>query len=328
LLRIDLLPGHFAAARAARATLVLMVIALLVTILGCFAFLTMKKAELAKVQKEYEEAHRQAEVVRGIEKDAQAKEALAAPVDAKVSFIEDADDCGEQWLDAFEKVNRYIYAQARVTAIRIQAPNAVHFEVDVPDTTACGRFVLNLIRCPDISNIRIGGSPPSGPGIGPNARASGGGGAMPGAMPGMMGMGEPGMGMGGGMPGPEMGGMPGPPGMMGGGGGGPTAVSRAGGPIHLSVDANLAKALSTPVPGGGAAAGAGGMPGAPAGGMPGMPGMPGAGMSGIPAGEPPGAGAPAGPAGPPSGVGSKAGGAGGEEGGGGGLGKRREVDTE
>ena len=67
---------------------------------------------------------------------------------------------GEPYWDAFDKVNRYIYARAQVLRFSIQPPNRVHFEVEIPDTTTCGRFVLNLIRCPDISNIRFGGGHP------------------------------------------------------------------------------------------------------------------------------------------------------------------------
>jgi len=318
LLKIDLLPSHFAAARAAKSMLVVMVLVLLLTILGCFGMLMMKNSELAQVTREHEDWKQKADEVRGLETKAGAKEALAAPIDAKVTFIEDADGCGEQWFDALEKVNRYIYAQARVTAISIRAPNIVHFEVDVPDTTACGRFVLNLIRCPDISGIRVGGAPPSGEGIGPNARASGGGGGA--AMGGMPGMGEPGMG---GMPGGPPGGMPGGPGMgmmPGMGGGAPSAgASTAAGPIHLSVDATLNAPLSTPAPGGGAAGAAPGGMGAMGGAMPGMAGgMPGMAGPGGPTSTPPGAGPPgAGPpgAGPPGGP---KGGGGGDDGGGGG----------
>jgi hypothetical protein len=324
LLKIDLLPGHFAAARAAKSMLFVMVAVLLLTILGCFGMLMMKKSELAKVTQERDAAKSKADEVRGIEADAQAKEGLAAPIDAKVTFIEDADGCGEQWWDALDKVNRYIYAQAKVTTIRITPPNAVHFEVDVPDTTSCGRFVLNLIRCPDITGIRIGGAPPGGEGIGPNARASGGGGGamggmaeggmggpMAGGMPGAPGAGPPG-----GMGGPMMGG-----GMPGMGGGAPAGGgSAAGGPIHLSVDATLTTALTTPAPGGGAAAAAGGMPG----GAPGGGGMMGGGMTGAPGGSMmgpgggmPGAGGGGGAApGPPAGGGEGGGGIGSKAGGG------------
>ena len=308
MLRIDLLPGHFAAARAAKSLLILMVIALLICILACFGFLTMRKSVLATRIQERDEAKRKADEVRQIESEAQAMEALAAPVDAKVSFIEDADGCGEQWWAAYEKVNRYIYAQAQLTGIRIQAPNAVHFEVNLPDTTSVGRFVLNLIRCPDISNIKVGGAPPPGPGVGPGAGAGGGGGG------GAMGGGAPGggpraMSAGAGAGGPEMGmmgGMGGEMGMMGGGAPAPSAS--AAGAIHLSIDASLNQPLSTPAPGGGAAAAPGGMGGG-AGGMP-AGGMPSMGMM-APGGGAPGAGPPAGGAakgGAPKGGGAPEGG--------------------
>ncbi len=274
MLRIDLLPEHFAAARAAKAWLVLMVLLLLASVVGCFGWLMVTKNRLATVEAEYEDWHKKAEVVRGLEKKAGELETLAAPIDAKVEFIEAADESGEPYWDAFDKVNRYVYARARVLRFSIQPPNRVHFEVEIPDTTTCGRFVLNLIRCPDISNIRFGGSIPAGPAVGPNATGGGGGMSM-------------GMGMGmEGMPG-EMSGMGGMPPMMGGGGmpsGGGGGTARAGGPIQLSVDADLKETINTPQPGGG---GGGGAPGPPGGGgmEPGM--MPGMGpVAGGPGMEP------------------------------------------
>ncbi len=309
MLKIDLLPEHFAAARAAKAVLLLMIVLLLATILGCFGVLMLKKRELGRVTQERDKAKAEAAEVDELEKQAKAKEDLAAPIGAKVTFIEDADGCGEQWFAAFDKVNRYIYARARVTSFTIEAPNQVHFVAELPDTTSVGRFILNLVRCPDISGIRIGGSPPAGPAVGPAGGAAAPAGAGAG-MAGAMGMGAPGgppeMGGMGGMP---PGGMPGAPGMeggMAGMGGGPPAAggSRAGGPIVLTVDATLKEGLATPAPGGGAPAAAGGMPGA-GGGMPGMmgggmPGAPGAsGMMAPPGGSgPPGGGAPA--PGPPA----------------------------
>jgi hypothetical protein len=247
LLRIDLLPEHFAAARAAKAWLFLMVLLLLASIVGCFGWLMMTKGKLAAVQAEYEEWHAKAEEVRQLEQEAGSLETLAAPTGAKVSFIEEADASGEPYWAAFDKVNRYIYARAQVLSFSIQPPNRAHFEVEVPDTTTCGRFVLNLIRCPDISNIRFGGSIPGGPAVGPNAAGGVGGGGMDMGME-MGGM-APGMGMPGEMPGME--GMP----SMGGGMGAPSGggVARAGGPIRLTVDADLRETIATPQPGGGAA---------------------------------------------------------------------------
>ncbi len=270
MLRIDLLPEHFAAARAAKAWLFLMVLLLLASAAGCFGWLMMTKGRLAAVQAEYDDWHQKAEAVRALERKAGELETLAAPIDAKVEFIEAADASGEPYWNAFDKVNRYIYARAHVFRFSIQPPNRVHFEVEIPDTTTCGRFVLNLIRCPDISNIRFGGSIPAGPGVGPAAGA-GGGGAMG------MGMMGPEMGMEG-MPGEMSGMMEGMPPMMGGSGmpaGGGGGRGRAGGPIQLSVDAELKEAISTPQPGGGGAAPA--APGGP-GMMPGGPMMMGEGM--------------------------------------------------
>jgi hypothetical protein len=315
LLRIDLLPEHFAQARAAKAWMVFMAILLAVAVLGCFGFFAMEKSALASVQADYAKWDADAKKVEATEAKAKELEDLAAPIGAKVSFIEEADKSGEQFWNAFDKVNRYIYAKAQMKSFSITPPSSVSFDVELPDTTSVGRFVLNLIRCPDITSISFGGSVPAGQGVGPGAGAApaAGGAGGPG-MPGMAGApgGMPGMpgGMPGGAPGGMPGGMPagGPGGMPGMGAPAPSAGGApAGGPIHLTVTAQLTKPITVPALAGGAAAGPGG---------PGMPGMPGAPGTGPPGAGPPGAG----PAGgvPKAGSRAKAGGGGEDSGGGGG----------
>jgi hypothetical protein len=263
--------------------LVVAIIVLAVTVVGCLGVLLKQRSALAAVQTDLAKWDTEAKKVEAIEAETASINALAAPTDAKVKFIEDADASGEQFWDAFDKVNRYVYAKARMLDFTITPPTQVTFDVEVPDTTTVGRFVLNLIRCPDITSVNFGGTIPSGPAVGPA-----GGTAAPSTGAGVpMGAGPRGMA---GMPG----GMPGGAGRGGGGAAaGGRAAAAASGPIRLAVTAQLVKPISIPAPGGGApAAGgpaAGGMPGGmPGGGMPGGRGMPsmGGAMPGGAAGAP------------------------------------------
>jgi hypothetical protein len=298
LLRIDLLPEHFAQARAARAWLVFMVVLLLVVVAANFLFLTMKKSQLAAVKADLAKWDAEARQVEAIETEVANLKALAAPIDSKVNFIEQADSSGEQYWAAFDKVNRYIYAKARMLQFSITPPSTVSFQVEVPDTTSVGRFVLNLIRCPDITNTNFGGTIPSGPGVGGAAGAAAPAGGGAGAGPPMgMGMGS----MGGGAPGGMMG-MPG----MGGGAPGGGAAAGASGPIILTVSAQLTSPITVPQPGGGAPAAAAG--GAAGGGMGSMMGG-GGGMGSMMGGSMGGGKMGGGMAGPPPGGPGGAGGA-------------------
>ena len=283
MLKIDLLPGHFAAARNAKLCLVGMVVLLLISTIGCMGWMMAAKKDRDATIASHDEWKKKADHVRDLGKQADDLEAEAAPIDGKVRFVEDADGSGEAYWAEWDKVNRYIFARAQVLDMQVQPPNSISFNVEVPDTTSVGRFILNIIRCPDISNVRVTGSVPGGPDVGPAGGGGGGGG-------GGMGMGMMGPGGGGMMGGMEGPGMMGGPGMMmggpgGGGGGGGGGTATVGGPITLRVSAQLTESIDEPSPDAGGAAAAGG-------GAPGMGGMGGMG-GGMPAGG--------GGAGPPQG---------------------------
>ncbi|MCK4324097.1 MAG: hypothetical protein KAW89_06165, partial [Armatimonadetes bacterium] len=207
--------------------------------------------------------------------------------------------------DRFHSINKYIWAEPqmpRMSSFSITGGSSVQFTVRVQGTAGVGRFLLNLLRCPDLTGISYSGVPG-----GRSIAASGAGAVTTGGAPGMPGpgrLGPPGMpggvarpgGMGPvGMPGA----MPGPPGLPGA-----VATPQAAGvepgspnePITLQISATLTKPITTPIPpGGGMAAGGMGMGGPMMGpGMMGPGGMPmGPGMMG------PG-GMPMGPGGPPA----------------------------
>ncbi|MCX7599081.1 MAG: hypothetical protein N2512_09475 [Armatimonadetes bacterium] len=253
MLRIDLLPKSFRIARLNK----LMLVGLLV-VLGLVAAYWLQtgatiNAQIADTERQIASVRDAANQYDQTMAELGDKQAELQPIADKVKFVEDADKSGEIYWELYHKLKRYIWAQARMETFRISPPNACSFTVQVTGTTQYARFLLNLLRCPDLTITSFTvlsagrGVPSAGqpePGMWPTARgkvvtgeqqaaparAGGAGGGVPG-------MGPVGMG------GPGMGGMPGPGGpMMGGGPGGP--------------------------PGG--APGMGGMPG---GGPPGMGGM-------------------------------------------------------
>jgi len=298
LLRIDLLPRTFEIARRNKVVMAVMVLALILALAG-WGFAVVKiRSDIARTQQEYDAAHAEAEKVRAIEKETQAKQAELAPIAAKVDFVSQADRCGEQFWDRFYSISQYIPENAQLTRISITPPNSVNFSVIVGDTTECARFVLNLIKCPALSEVSISGLPAglSIRGVGSaggratfRAQAGAAEAAMPGAEAEMPAAEAPGMG---------------PGGLAGGPG---AAVTRPGGPeeIRLEIAGVLAQSVSEPAPPGAGAAPAAG-PGGPGVGPEMAPGA----ETGaeIPAGEGPGA-----PAGEGAGAGVEEGAGGAEE---------------
>lgn len=278
MLKVDLLPAHYAIARRNRKTIFLSIPLLVgVAVLWLLVMVKMNN-DITKTTAELEETTRQADGVRKLQDETKAKQAELTPIQDKVKFVQAADVSGLPFFDRFDKINQYIYDKSVVRNFSITPPGAVTFSVELANTEDAGRFILNLIRCPFITGISISGSPGVGGTI-----AGEGGAAAPAAAGGPAG--EPGM------PGmsPDAGGpAPGAP------AGGAPAAGTVAGPIQLSVTATLVEPITIPTPPSGAPAagpeGAGG-PGGP-GGPPSGPGGP-----------------PSGPGGPPS----DGGGGGGDE---------------
>ena len=380
-IKIDLLPKSVKYARVNKVLLIAVVAALAVGLLALGSMDAKLRGDIADAEKRLETVTAEAQAVQSLETQVATNRSRLKPIADKVQFIEAADECGYVYWERFYSVIEYIYGGAELHFFAILgqpfqpsnvtdfSPEALFhlapagstdcaFAVTVKNPNEFARFMLNLMRCPEISDIQVTGSVPSGrviaaqwpvmlqqwnlpqfqmptfnfPLAGVTGGGAGGGGGMGGAgmdMGGGPGMGGPGMG--GGM---EMGGGPG----MGGGGAGAGAgvaqQPRLDAPIEVLITCRLAKSVGIPMPPQGAAAGgaapAGGM-GGPGMGGPGMggPGMGGAGMGGPGMGGPgmggpemgggmPGPGGPGGGGGAPPGA--PAGGGGGDDSGGGGGG--------
>ena len=245
--------------------LTVMIVLLIVTLVGWMAIIGGVKSKIAAANAEFDEVKPTADKTRAAETETTSKQADLKPIADKVNFVNDADNCGGQYWDSFHAINEYIYDKAQITNFSLTGGSSVNFNAIVGDTTECARFVLNLIRCPLLTNVSFSGLPAGasveGTGGTTSGFSPGGGGGEMGMDPGMM-MEEPGMDMG-----------------MGMGGGGQGGATTADGDIVLAVSATLVEPLSEPMPPGAAVAGGGGM------GMMGMEDMEGMGP-GMPGGEP------------------------------------------
>ncbi len=255
MLKIDLLPRHFAVARTNKIMIALLIMVLIVVMLGWAGAVMMVKRQIGTTNAELDNIEPTAAKVEELEAETAQKQSELAPIEGKVDFVAEADESGVQYWDRFHDINEYIYDRAQVTRFSITNPSSVNFTAIVGDTTECARFVLNLIQCPALSDISISGLP-AGVSIEGAGGATGGFSPMAGGMmeePGMMG--APPMDEGMMMGGPGMGGF-----APGGGGGAVTAT----GEIVLDITAQLTESVSEPMPpgmGGGAAGMGGGMGG-------------------------------------------------------------------
>ncbi|MCE5216422.1 hypothetical protein LLH03_05235 [bacterium] len=344
-------------------------------VLGFGFLFTTLQTSIGRKNQELADATKLADEVRKLESEVSAKKGRLQPIADKVAFIDQADECGYPYFDRMYKILEFIYGGAELRFFGIMAHNSgglvgdgsrealyhvggpagsvdCAFGVRIKNTNEFGRFILNLIRCPEITDVRISGAVPAGRvvaarwpqilqqwnlpyfGIPTGALQGlslGGGGGAQGAAGGAPEGGMP-TGAEAGSP-SEASGMPTEPGA----GGGPAAMGGAAamqalsvqpaldGSIDVLVTCQLVHPIMVPQPASGAAA-------APAGGPGGAPGGAPAGAGGPPGGAPPGgeAGAAAPGAEEPgaSGGGKAGGGGGGEEkGGGGGLGKGGGADA-
>jgi len=321
-LKIDLLPKRFAIARKNKWILAIGIIFLVVVGAGFWVKAKAIRAEIVNVEATITKLEPIVAEVAKLETEISEKQSRLDPIKSKIDFVKQADETGEEYFDRFHSINKYIWAEAQMSSFSINSgggiaggmggmmgpstmgpamrsgmtrPGAarttqtsggtastVQFTVEVRGTAGVGRFLLNLLRCPDLTNITYSGIPggrsiaATGAGVGTTGGVPG----MPG--PGMMGAGgmppgRPGSGMTRPSAAPPMqgrGAPAGPPGMRGiagplgvGGGTSGAAGVEPGSPnepISLQISATLTKPITTPTPpGGGMVAGGMGMPMAP-----------------------------------------------------------------
>jgi len=163
LLKVDLLPAHYAVARRNRSVIVLTIPILVAVALVWLLALANTKSAIDKTQAELDQVTQVANQVRQLQGEKQAKEADLKPIQDEITFVASADRSGGVYWDRFHQINKYIYDRAVMTNFSITPPAAVSFTVRLNSLGDAGRFLLNLIRCPHITGaLRVApGVPPA-----------------------------------------------------------------------------------------------------------------------------------------------------------------------
>ena len=165
MLKIDLLPRHFAIARTNKRILVGAVVFLFLVAVGLLFQYNSIGRQIAATEKRIAEVEPIAQEVDEIQAEISEKQGWLDPISGKIDFIKRADETGEEFFDRFHTINEYIWEEAEMSSFSISG-SSVNFTVDVRGTTGVARFLLNLLRCPDISNISYSGGVSGGQSIG------------------------------------------------------------------------------------------------------------------------------------------------------------------
>ncbi len=159
MLRVDLLPRVIVRGRRNAQLLVFCIFIILAAAVAMLLMLKSVQAKVADTEQKLADAKQRADAVRATEAETAAKKAELAPIQAKIDFVDAADQSGEPYFDRFWKINEYIYSRAKMTDFQITPPSSVSFTVELGDTTDVGRFLLNLVLCPHINGIQVSGVP-------------------------------------------------------------------------------------------------------------------------------------------------------------------------
>ena len=184
-IKINLLPKGVKYARVNKVLLVAIVAALVAGLLGLGAMDAKLRGDIAAAEAKRDEATKKAAKVAELDGQITANRARLKPIADKVQFIQAADECGYVYWERFYQVIEYIYggAELRFFAILGQpvspstitdfSPESLYhlgpagaadcaFAVTVKNPNEFARFMLNLMRCPEITDIQVTGSVPSG----------------------------------------------------------------------------------------------------------------------------------------------------------------------
>ncbi len=191
MLRINLLPEHFAQARRARRLIGVFGVLIALTILFWLlvpgvGWIPLGR-QIAHTQHLYngpketgdpEEMpdkgyHEEAEEVRAIEQKTTDLETQRQPYGERVDVCRDIEAVPAALVAAMTGIEQHIFAGARVTSLSVVAPGQLSLTAETDSIESAGRFYLNILRCEALSNIAInvGQGAPTGGGA---QRVSGG----------------------------------------------------------------------------------------------------------------------------------------------------------
>ncbi|MEN6545390.1 MAG: hypothetical protein ABFE07_05045, partial [Armatimonadia bacterium] len=88
---------------------------LVLVVLGWLGYLAHINSTINDTKQKLEETKTQADAVRKLQGETKARQDELAPIQAKITFVQQADGSGSQFWDRFHQLNRYIYDRAVVS---------------------------------------------------------------------------------------------------------------------------------------------------------------------------------------------------------------------
>ena len=103
--RVDLLPRVIVRGRRNAQLLVFCIFIIRAAAVAMLLMLKSVQAKVADTEQKLADAKQRADAVRATEAETAAKKAELAPIQAKIDFVDAADQSGEPYFDRFWKIN-------------------------------------------------------------------------------------------------------------------------------------------------------------------------------------------------------------------------------
>jgi Tfp pilus assembly protein PilN len=153
-LKIDLLPRHFAVARRNIAVTILLAVLVLVVAVGMLVAWPMYlQAQTREFQQKSADLKPTIDRVRQLESEIATRKGELIPLQQRVEFVKAADRSGAQYWEAWQEISRYIPEFVQLISFEIQWNNRVDMTCMMQGTESYNRFIVNLMMCPALDNI-------------------------------------------------------------------------------------------------------------------------------------------------------------------------------
>ncbi|GAG14145.1 unnamed protein product, partial [marine sediment metagenome] len=160
MLKIDLLPRRFAIARTNKRILTIGIILLVAVGAGFGLKYKAIRGDIAETEQAIADLKPIVDEVARLEAEISEKQGWLDPISGKLDFVEKADKTGEEYFDRFHSINEHIWNEAQMSSFAFPSGgSSVQFTVMVQGTAGVGRFLLNLLRCDDLTSISYSGVP-------------------------------------------------------------------------------------------------------------------------------------------------------------------------
>jgi hypothetical protein len=167
MLRINLLPPYVALARATK-KLFIGFLFLLAALVGClmFWYITVHN-QIGPMTQQADEAQAAKDKVDGINAQAAAATASIAPIQAKVDFYDGAQKYNTAYLQLYHNIFLYTSPEVLYNNLNVNG-TTMTISGYTPSYSALGRYLMEMYKEPDITNLTLTSQLPANGSASPN----------------------------------------------------------------------------------------------------------------------------------------------------------------